>query len=44
MLRDTQGGDGDYNQMMKWTEELATLTDEIDEKSERWLELAERME
>ena len=38
-----QGGD-DYDKLTKLTEELSTLMAESDKKSERWLELAERME
>jgi hypothetical protein len=36
-----KGGD-DYDGMMKLTDELAILVDQIDLKSDRWMELAER--
>eukprot|EP00976_Prorocentrum_cordatum_P090525 1188163-Prorocentrum_minimum.AAC.1 len=38
-----KGGD-DYDKLTQLTEELSTLMTENDEKSERWLELAERAE
>jgi ATP-binding cassette subfamily F protein uup len=38
-----KGGD-DYDAMMKLTDELAELMEEIDLKSDRWMELAERVD
>lgn len=38
------GGSEDYNELMDWSKELEKLEEDIDEKSMRWLELAEIIE
>lgn len=41
---ESDAGMSDYSKLAEWTDELARLQDEIDEKGERWMELAERAE
>lgn len=33
-----------YSELQEWTDELTTVEEEIEKKSERWMSLAERME
>jgi ATP-binding cassette subfamily F protein uup len=37
------GGSTDHQQLQKWSQEIQNITDQIEQKTLRWLELAEIM-